>query len=445
MTSETNRIEYKQQLTDDVEKEAIAFLNYPEGGIVYIGIEKTGKIIGVNNVDSDMLKIKDRLKNNILPSCMGLFDIATETIDSKDVIKITFASGTEKPYYIKKLGMSEKGTFIRVGTAAEPMPVKMIESLFAKRTRNSIGKIKSPNQNLTFEQLKIYYEGANKTLNQQFASNLELLTEDGRYNYVAYLLADVNGMSIKVAKYEGLDRVDLMENNEYGYCSLVKATKQVLDKINVENKTLAKITSKEREEKKLWNPVALREAVINAIVHNDYTSEIPPKFEFFDDRIEITSFGSLPQGMTEKEFFEGYSVPRNKELMRVFRDLDLVEHLGSGIPRILRSYGKECFIFTENFLRMTFPASEKVTPQVIPQVTPQVTPQVKELIKILDGEMNRLELQEKLALSDRENFRLNYLKPALESQLIEMTIPNKPNSKSQKYRLTTEGKQLKEL
>ena len=367
MNSETNRIEYKQELTDDLEKEAVAFLNYPEGGVLYIGIEKTGTAIGVIDIDSDMLKIKDRLKNNITPSCMGLFDIATENIDSRNVIKITFASGPEKPYYIKKLGMSEKGTFIRVGTAAEPMPVKMIESLFAKRIRNSIGKIKSPNQNLTFEQLKIYYEGANKALNQQFASNLELLSEEGQYNYVAYLLADLNGMSIKVAKYEGVDRVDLMENNEYGYCSLVKATKQVLDKINVENKTLARITPKEREEKRLWNSVALREAVINAIVHNDYTSEIPPKFEFFDDRIEITSFGSLPQGMTEKEFFEGYSVPRNKELMRVFRDLDLVEHLGSGIPRILRSYGKECFKFTENFLRMTFPALEKVTPQVTPQ------------------------------------------------------------------------------
>ncbi len=373
MNSETNRIEYKQELTDDLEKEAVAFLNYPEGGVLYIGIEKTGTAIGVIDIDSDMLKIKDRLKNNITPSCMGLFDIATENIDSRDVIKITFASGPEKPYYIKKLGMSEKGTFIRVGTAAEPMPVKMIESLFAKRIRNSIDKIKSPNQNLTFEQLKIYYEGANKALNQQFASNLELLSEEGQYNYVAYLLADLNGMSIKVAKYEGVDRGDLMENNEYGYCSLVKATKQVLDKINVENKTLARITPKEREEKRLWNSVALREAVINAIVHNDYTSEIPPKFEFFDDRIEITSFGSLPQGMTEKEFFEGYSVPRNKELMRVFRDLDLVEHLGSGIPRILRSYGKECFKFTENFLRKTFPALVKATPQATPQVTPQVT------------------------------------------------------------------------
>lgn len=270
-----------------------------------------------------------------------------------------------------------------------------------------------------------------KNLNQQFASNLELLTEDGSYNYVAYLLADVNGMSIKVAKYDGLDRVDLMENNEYGYCSLVKATKQVLDKIELENKTLAKITSKERIEKRLWNSVALREATINAIVHNDYTSEVPPKFEFFDDRIEITSFGSLPQGMTEKDFFEGYSVPRNKELMRIFRDLDLVEHLGSGVPRILRSYGKECFKFTENFLRMTFPATE------------QVTEQVGELVKVLDKEMDRQEIQDRLGLSHRENFRSNYLKPALEQEFIEMTIPDKPNSRLQKYRLTILGKQLK--
>ena len=101
MNSETNRIEYKQELTDDLEKEAVAFLNYPEGGVLYIGIEKTGTAIGVIDIDSDMLKIKDRLKNNITPSCMGLFDIATENIDSRNVIKITFASGPEKPYYIK--------------------------------------------------------------------------------------------------------------------------------------------------------------------------------------------------------------------------------------------------------------------------------------------------------------------------------------------------------
>jgi predicted HTH transcriptional regulator len=83
---------------------------------------------------------------------------------------------------------------------------------------------------------------------------------------------------------------------------------------------------------------ALREAVINAIIHNDYSNGASPKIEFFSDRIEITSMGGLPFGVTTEDFFSGLSAPRNKELMRVFCDLDLVEHLGSGIPRIIEKY-----------------------------------------------------------------------------------------------------------
>ena len=216
MRTETNRIEFKQQLTDDLEKESIAFLNYPEGGIMYIGIDKRGNVVNVTDIDGDILKIKDRLKSNILPSCLGLFDVCVEKIDGKDIIKIIFASGTEKPYYLRKYGMSDKGCYMRVGTAAEPMPGKIIEDLFAKRTRNNLWRIRSPRQDLSFEQLRIYYEAKNKTLNQQFAVNLELLTEDGKYNYVAYLLADVNVVSIKFAKYSGTDRCDLIENYEFG-------------------------------------------------------------------------------------------------------------------------------------------------------------------------------------------------------------------------------------
>ena len=83
---------------------------------------------------------------------------------------------------------------------------------------------------------------------------------------------------------------------------------------------------------------------------------------------------------------------------------------------------------------MTFLATEKITPQV--------TPQVEELLKVLVKEMNRQEIQEKLNLFDREHFRLSYLKPALELGLIEMTIPDKPNSSLQKYRLTKKGKEF---
>ena len=91
MRTETNRIEFKQQLTDDLEKESIAFLNYHEGGIMYIGIDKQGNVVNVTDIYNDILKIKDRLKSNILPSCLGLFDVCVENVDGKDIIKIIFA------------------------------------------------------------------------------------------------------------------------------------------------------------------------------------------------------------------------------------------------------------------------------------------------------------------------------------------------------------------
>lgn len=359
---ETNRIEFKECLTSDLdlEKEVVAFLNYKEGGVIYFGIDKEGVPVGVEDVDGDILKIKDRIKNNVQPSPMGLFDIVVQYFDSFPCIKIVIASGSEKPYFKKKYGMSERGCFIRKGTAAEPMPQFMIESLFAARTRNSISKMRSPRRDLSFEQLRIYYEEKGMLLNEHFKRTLELLTEDGYYNYVAYLLADENNVSVKVAKYASLDRMELIENKDYGLCSLVKVAKAVQERIiGVENTLMTRITPLERKEMSLWNSTALHEAIINALVHNDYTREIPPKFEIFPDRIEITSAGSLPENLTEEEFFDGISVPRNKELMRVFSDLNLVESLGSGVPRILHCYGKDCFVFKPNFIRVSFPVAQR--------------------------------------------------------------------------------------
>jgi len=352
--TESNRLEYKSILTDNFEKEVVAFLNAQEGGIIFLGINPDGAVIGLDHVDEVQLRIKDRLKHNISPSCMGLFDVRLEIIDKKECIKITLASGGEKPYYLKKLGMSEKGCFIRIGSASEPMPVTMIETLFSQRTRNSIGKMLAPRSDLHFEQLKIYYQESGYHLNDNFLNTLELLTPEGKQNYAAYLLADENGVSIKVAKYAGDTRVDLIENSEYGYCSLIKAVNRVLDKLEVENKTFAKITYPKRLERRMIDETPLREAVINAIRHNDDSNGAPPKFEFFSDRIEITSMGGLPFGVDQEDFFSGLSSPRNKELMRVFHDIDLVEHLGSGVPRILEKYSKQVFTLSDNYLRVTF-------------------------------------------------------------------------------------------
>lgn len=314
--------------------------------------------------------------------------------------------------------MTPKGAYIRVGTAAEQMHQNQIEKLFSSRTRNSIGKIKSPRQELSFEQLRIYYQERKKLLNKQFKKNLKLLTDNEQLNYVAYLLADENNISIKLAKYKGNDKIELIENNEYGYCSLIKAVKSVLLKIDIENKTFTQITPMERIEKRLWQPIALREAIINAFVHNDYTKEIAPTVEIFTNKIVIASAGGLPENLSIDEFFSGYSIPRNKELMRIFKDLELVEQLGSGIPRILQYYGKECFEFSENFIRISFPVDPNYTEQITPEVTQQVTEQVFLLIKLLDIKYySTSELMKLVRIKHRPTFLYNYLKPSIEKGL----------------------------
>ena len=350
--TESQNVEYKSILNDRFERTAVAFFNSRTGGILYIGVEDNGTVVGVKNPDIIQLQIADRLKNNISPSVLGLYDIILENKAGKEVLKIIFSSGPEKPYYIRKSGMTPEGCFIRVGSQTQNLTPQMIESFFARRARNNIRVIEAPRQDLTFTQLKIYYEEHGKPLNEQFASTLEFYTPEKKYNILAYLFADQNGASIKVAKYRGTDKVDLIENEEYGYCSLLKATDRVLDKLHIENRIFTKITEKFRKEVQMYDAVAMREAVINAFVHNDYSDLMTPVFELFSDRLEITSYGGLIDGMTKDELTSGISRPRNREIMRIYKDMELVEQLGSGMNRMMKSYKPDIFKISPNFFHV---------------------------------------------------------------------------------------------
>ncbi len=352
--TETNRIENKEQLNEEFEQEVIAFLNYKEGGIIYVGVRKDGQVVGLKDVDLTQLQIKDRIKNNIQPSTLGLFDVVVETIDDKEVIKVVISSGTEKPYYLRKKGRTPEGCYVRVGSSKERMTERMIDDMYAKRVKHTLKEIDSPRQELTFNQLKIYYEEHGLKLNDNFLQNLDLLTSEGKYNYNAFLLADENNISIKLVKYVGTNKLELLENMEYGNRCLITATQRLLDRLDVENTTYAKIEYFGRKEQEKIDSKALKEAVINAIVHNDYSYGNSPIVELYSDRVEITSAGGLPQELSQEEFLEGVTAPRNKELIRVFKDVELIENIGSGVLRILDAYDKSCFIFMDHFLRVSF-------------------------------------------------------------------------------------------
>ena len=441
--TETNRFENKEQLNEDFEQEVIAFLNYKEGGIIYVGINKNGQVVGVDNIDLTQLQIKDRIKNNIQPSTLGLFDVTVETIDNKEVIKVIISSGTEKPYYLRKKGRTPEGCYIRIGSSKERMTERMIEEMFARRIKNSLKEIESPRQDLTFRQLKIHYEGNGMILNENFARNLNLLTDEGKYNYNAYLLADENNISIKLVKYLGTSKMELIENQEYGYCCLITATQRILDRLTVENTVYAKIEYNGRKEVEMIDSKALKEAVINAMVHSDYTLTTTPIIELYSDRIEITSGGGLPQGLSQEEFLEGVTAPRNKELIRVFKDVDLIENIGSGVLRILDAYDKSCFKFMDHFLRVSFKYKENPfkydTEQVKPnKITEQDKPNKKEdkinlILEFCKEPKSVKEIMEYIGLKHRPTFIYDYLNPLLEKNKLQMTIPDKPKSRNQKY------------
>lgn len=356
---ENSRVEFKTKLVDDLEENIIGFLNSKDGGNIYIGVADNGKIIGLNgNIDLLQRKIKDRIISNIEPSVLGLFDIEVLETNNKKYLNIIVARGLEKPYHLKGMGMTPDSCFIRIGSSNERMDEHLINKLFRERTKNSLKNIVSPNQNLTFRDLKIYYTEKGFDVGENFEKQLDFYTADGKYNYVAYLLADENRVSIKVAKYAGTDVDELIENYEFGYCSLVKATHRVLEKFITENKIFAKITYPERKEQPMYDYKAVREVIINAIVHNDWSNEYPPKFEFFSDRLEVSSFGGIQNEFTEEEFLQGYSAPKNPELMRVFKDLELVEHLGTGIRRILKRYDKSIYRFFPHFIIVSIKYNE---------------------------------------------------------------------------------------
>ncbi len=351
---EGSNVEFKRELNDKLEKEVVSFLN-ANGGHLYIGVGDDGTPCGVEDIDATQLAVKDRIKNNVSPSAIYLFEAIPENRDGLDVLHLVIASGNQKPYYIRKFGMCPEGAYVRVANSCLSLNEKQIFDLYSKRARTSLTNIPSPRQDLTFRQLRIYYDSAGFEFLENTYKQLSFLLEGEGFNYLAYLLSDQNALVFNVGLFLGEDVGEVKEIRSLSNQSLVKTAHDVLDYVEGRNRVFAKITSGARKEERLFDPVAMREALVNAIVHNDYSYENPPTFRVFSDRVEIISSGGLPRGIEEREFLGGYMSPKNPALMRVFKDLGFVEHMGTGILRILKSYDPSIFSFSSNFIKVTIP------------------------------------------------------------------------------------------
>lgn len=352
---ETELIEFKERLNEKLEKEVVAFLNTSHGGSIFIGINNEGKVCGIENIDQIELEIKDRIKNNISPSTLGLFEIITLNENNLYYLQIVISSGNQKPYYIKKYGMCHEGCYFRIGTAIEKMNEDRILQLFQKRDKRTLTSICSPYSHLTFDYLIEQYKKKGYEISENIFKQLEFYTQDGQLNYLAFLMSDQNNLIFQYARYQSDNVFDLVEQKSFTQQSILKTAAELLDFLQSKNTTYTEITGKLRKDTPKFNTIALREIVINAIVHNDYRNNALPTFEEFSNRFEISSFGGLPSGFSKEDFLMGYSLPQNPEMIRIFRDLGYAERLGTGIRRVLKYYPKEIFRFSAHFIRVNIP------------------------------------------------------------------------------------------
>lgn len=385
------------------------------------------------------------LARNVSPDLN--FEFSETRIDGKRVVLLTIPAAKIVPTAYKNVRS------IRIGSSKVNLGKYPEREAALFRVLNygvpTITNTESQYQELTFEQLFVYYGIRGITLNKRtFRKNLGLLTNDGKYNMLAQLLSDQPHIPIRFSLFTGKTKASTMYAvREFGNMCLLMSLDRVLEYGEVLNVPQADERNRivERKEVMLFNQDAFREAVINAYVHNQWVTGNEPMFTVYEDRIEILSRGTLAPEQTIDGFFAGESVPVNEKLAEIFLQLHISEKSGRGVPKIIEIYGRNAFEFRDNSIVVTIPFERVdlgIQTEGIPPVIPPVIPSVENteknqtiderILHFCSEAKNIWEIMEYLHYKDKKTMR-KYLKPLLEEGRLAMTIPDKPNSSKQKY------------
>ena len=196
-----------------------------------------------------------------------------------------------------------------------------------------------------------------------------------------------------------------------------------------------------------FNAKVFTEAVINAFVHNKWVDGNGPMFTSFRNRIEILSRGTLPPKQTVDGFYAGESVPVNEALSKIFIQLHITEHTGRGIPQITSVYGRDNIRIKENNIVVTIPFDRLEDTTYTSEIQDDAQVNVKhvqvetqnsdvnleeKVIQFCSEAKSIIEICDYLGFKDRRTVR-KILNPLLELGRLAMTVPDKPNSRNQKY------------
>lgn len=347
--------ELKAKLTKDIKKEIIAFAN-SNGGKIYIGIDDDGKVVGLKNIKEDIESLSGMIREGIKSDLTLYTNIIAEIIEDKPVIVVNVMDAPNKPYYLSDKGLKTSGVYLRYGNTSAPANDEVIKKLLIESKGDRFESIISMNQDLHFITLEETFNKNNIELNLNKYKTLNIVDLNNNYTNLGLLLSDECPYTIKCAIYNGTNKIEFSNRKEFNG-SLLKQVNDIFNYLDLINRTNGKIVGLKRVDTKDYPDYALRESLLNAIIHRDYNFTGSILISFFDDHFEITSLGGLIKGLNINDLYEGVSESRNPNLANVFYRLEYVESFGSGIVRILESYKnhskKPLLLNTDNAFKVT--------------------------------------------------------------------------------------------
>ena len=328
--------EFKELYVSDIKKTVVAFAN-TEGGILYIGVNDAGEIVGVQNVDEVMQQVANTLKDSIAPDIMPFVKICGIEKSGKQIIEVVVQNGTNRPYYIREKGLKPSGVYVRQGSSNQPLSDEGIRRMLLDATGKNYETMRSMQQMLTFDVLQKHFANRSLPLAEAQMRTLKLIGDDGLYTNLALLLSEQCEHSLKVAVFQGTTKAVFRDRREFKG-SLLQQLYDVYAFIDNYNKTKATFHGLERTDTKDYPPEAVREVLLNCLIHRDYSFSGSTLINIYDDRIEFISLGGLVTGLKMETIFIGVSQSRNPALAAVFYRLRLIESFGTGIEKIQQSY-----------------------------------------------------------------------------------------------------------
>ena len=294
----------------------------------------------LDDPDATALQISNMVRDAIKPDITMFLHYETLEENGKKIVAVDIQRGTDRPYYIAKKGMRPEGVYARQGYLAVPATDAAIRQMIKETDGDRFEAMRSMNQELTFETTEKEFQLRKVEFGMQQMRTLKVIDQDGLYSNLAMLLSDQCVHTIKVAVFQGKDQTVFKDRREFAG-ALMKQMNDVYDYIDFHNQTHATIEKLLRIDVRDYPEIAVREALLNLLVHRDYAFSASALISIYEDRMEFVSIGGLMPGIDLEDVMAGISVCRNQDLANVFYRLHLIEAYGTGISKIIGAYADE--------------------------------------------------------------------------------------------------------